>query len=275
MVVPDRVVQGQRLIALAPRVAGPGIAIDDDCGHAELAQPRAESDPALAATNDDHVRLRDVAELFGFAPALLEPGLPIRDSTVLGSPGSPAILRLLVALEIVQRRQQRPSFAVSEPEVTDAAADRGLELDPALVVRPGGAQLVSDCETAGLHLIERLSKHIAYALGTLDRDDVPGERDQVAPVAVFNEEGSCGIDVPGGQSPLKVRQPPYRGSCGRGVDRSISPGFGHGGTPSGAIWRFGGQPECAKYLTCRILCSGPAFEVSLGCGYRRAKTPDG
>src|SRR2546430_1138107 len=115
MVIPDRVVQGQRLVALAPRVAGPGIAIDDDRGHAELAQPRAESDATLAAANDDCVRLRDVAELFGFAPALLEPGLPIRDGAVLGSLRSPAMLRLLVALEIIQRREQCPGLAISEP----------------------------------------------------------------------------------------------------------------------------------------------------------------
>src|SRR6266566_1015797 len=101
MVVPDRVVQGQRLVALAPRVAGPRIAIDDDRWHAELAQPRAQGDAALPAANDDHVRLGDVAELFGFAPALLEPGLPIRDGAVLGSLRSPVTLRLLIALELV------------------------------------------------------------------------------------------------------------------------------------------------------------------------------
>src|SRR5437762_10964300 len=135
MVVPDGVVQGQRRVALAPRVAGPGIAIDDDRGHAELAQPRAQSNAALPATNDDYVRLGDVAELVGFEPALLEPCLPIRDGAVLDSFRSPVTLRLLVALKIVQRRQQCPGFVVSEPQVTQALADRGLEPYPALVWR--------------------------------------------------------------------------------------------------------------------------------------------
>src|ERR1700674_2454279 len=118
MVVPDRVVQGQRLVALAPRVAWPGIAFDDDRRDAELAQPRAEGDATLPAANDDHVRLRHVAELLGFAAALLEPGLPIRHCAVFRSPGSPVALRLLIAPEIVECRQQRPGFAIPEPQMT-------------------------------------------------------------------------------------------------------------------------------------------------------------
>src|SRR5207245_1166215 len=82
---------------------------------------------ALPATNDEYVRLGDVAELVGFEPALLEPCLPIRDGAVLDSFRSPVTLRLLVALKIVQRRQQCPGFVVSEPQVTQAPADRGLE----------------------------------------------------------------------------------------------------------------------------------------------------
>src|SRR5438445_12053156 len=100
MVIPDRVVQGQRLVALAPRVAGPGIAIDDDRGHAELAQPRAQSNAALPATNDDYVRLADVAELVGFEPALLEPCLPIPDGPVLDSFRLAVPVPLLLALNL-------------------------------------------------------------------------------------------------------------------------------------------------------------------------------
>ena len=101
MVVPDRVVQGQRLVALSPCVAGPGIAIDDDGGHAELPQPRSECDAALPTPNDDDVWLRDMAELFSFAPALLEPRLPIRDCAVFGAHGSPVTFRLLMTLQLI------------------------------------------------------------------------------------------------------------------------------------------------------------------------------
>src|ERR1700730_4427636 len=234
MVVPDWVVQGKRLVAIAPRVAGPGIAIDDDGWHAELAQPRAESDAALPASDDHRVRLGDMAEVLGLVPALLEPGLPIRDGAMLGSLGSPVTLRLLMASEIVQCRQQRPGFAVSEPEMTYAAADRGFELYPALGFPARLAELVSDGETARLNLIERLTEHVSYPFDTLHSDDVPGERDQVAPVAVINEQAGCRINVTGGQGSLEVCQPPgHCGSCSRGVDRLIRGGLGHQGTPIG------------------------------------------
>ena len=43
VVVPDRVVQAQRLVAAAPLVAGTGPLVDDDRRHAELAQPGARA----------------------------------------------------------------------------------------------------------------------------------------------------------------------------------------------------------------------------------------
>ena len=58
VVVPDRVVQAERLVALAPGVAGALVALDDDRRHAELAQPRAERDAALPAADDHDVGLR-------------------------------------------------------------------------------------------------------------------------------------------------------------------------------------------------------------------------
>ncbi len=63
VVVPDRVVQAERLVALAPGVAGALVALDDDRRHAELAQPRAERDAALPAADDHDLGLRLVAEL--------------------------------------------------------------------------------------------------------------------------------------------------------------------------------------------------------------------
>ena len=57
MVVPDGVVQAERLVAVAPLVAGPRVPVDDDVVDAELAQPRTERDAALAAADDDDVRL--------------------------------------------------------------------------------------------------------------------------------------------------------------------------------------------------------------------------
>src|SRR4029079_5523471 len=75
VVVPDRVVQAERLVALAPGVAGALVALDDDRRHSELAEPRAERDPALAAADDDDVGLRRMAELARLALPGPEPRL--------------------------------------------------------------------------------------------------------------------------------------------------------------------------------------------------------
>ena len=104
VVVPDRVVQAERLVALAPGVAGTLVALDDDRRHAELAQPRAERDPALPAADDHDVGLRLVAELVGLLLALLEPGEPVARRAVLDALRPARALGLLVALELVERR---------------------------------------------------------------------------------------------------------------------------------------------------------------------------
>ena len=54
--------QAQRLVALAPLVTRSLVAVDDDARHLQLAQPRAERDPALPSAEDEGVRLRLVAE---------------------------------------------------------------------------------------------------------------------------------------------------------------------------------------------------------------------
>src|SRR6185437_6230505 len=71
MVVPDRIMQAERFIAVAPGIAGTGVLLDDDGGHAELAQPGSEPDAALAAADDDHIGLGLDAELLGLLVAQL------------------------------------------------------------------------------------------------------------------------------------------------------------------------------------------------------------
>ena len=77
VVVPDRVVQAERLVPVAPLVAGPRVLVDDEGRDAELAQPRAEGDAALAAADDQHVRLRRAAEALGLRLPLLLPRPPV------------------------------------------------------------------------------------------------------------------------------------------------------------------------------------------------------
>ena len=61
VVIPDRVVQTQRLVSVAPGIAWAFVAIDDQGGHAQALQARAQAQAALAATDDQAIGLLGVA----------------------------------------------------------------------------------------------------------------------------------------------------------------------------------------------------------------------
>ena len=73
MVVPHRVVQAERAVALAPGIARARVLLDHDRRHLEAAQARRKADAALAAADDQTVGLARDAELGGFLRASLEP----------------------------------------------------------------------------------------------------------------------------------------------------------------------------------------------------------
>ena len=70
MVVPDGVVQAERLVALAPAVARPLVFLDDDGGNAKLPEPRTERNAALATADDDAIRLPRETQLGGLLLSL-------------------------------------------------------------------------------------------------------------------------------------------------------------------------------------------------------------
>ena len=249
VVVPDRVVEAERLVAAAPRVARPRVAVDDDRRDVELAQPRAEPDPALAAADHEHVGLRLVAELARLALAPLEPRLTALVRAVLGAHRPLRPLALLVALELLQRREERPRRAVAQPQVPDPAAGLGLEREPRLgdAVRLG--RLRGRAEPARPDVAERVLEHVAHPGRALDRADVPRERHEVAPEAGLQEQrgrrlgvaalqrvvegGEPGIDLLAGGlralgglghcSPPSVGSPPIVSRRGPAAKRSASP----------------------------------------------------
>src|SRR6185437_13803398 len=115
-----------------PRVARPGVALDDDRRHAELAQARPQGDPALPAAHAHGIGLLGETQLLGLALAVLQPGLPLAVSPVPDPLGPPDAEALLVALELLQRGQKRPRLAVDQAEMAPAPAGLGLEADPRL-----------------------------------------------------------------------------------------------------------------------------------------------
>src|SRR6266404_2552322 len=105
MVVPDRIVQAERLVTLAPAVTGPFVFFDDDRRHIELAQPSSECDAALTATNDDAIGLTRVAEFSSFRLAFFLPGFSIALGAVFRPHRSVEANWLFVPFKFAHSRQ--------------------------------------------------------------------------------------------------------------------------------------------------------------------------
>src|ERR1700720_3434613 len=108
MIVPDRIMQAERLVTLAPAVAGLFVFFDDDRRHIELAQPGSQCNAALTAANDNAIGLTRVAEFLGFRLAFFFPRFSIAFGAVFRAEAN----RLFVPLEFAHGRQQRPDSAV-------------------------------------------------------------------------------------------------------------------------------------------------------------------
>ena len=217
--------QGEGLVALAPRVTRPLVPLDDDRRDSELAQPGTERDAALAAADDQHLGLHGVAELGGLTGSALGPRDPVTEGAVAYPLGPPVVDRLLVALELVEGGEQRERLAADEPQQPAAPPGRGLERDPGGddAVRLG--RLLCDTETNGIDLVERGPQQVRDARASLGGGDVPGERDDVAPVALVGEQRRRRVGVAGGEGLLERGKPLIGG--GRGRARLLVDGLGH------------------------------------------------
>src|SRR6476660_9918828 len=121
MIIPNRIMQAEGLVTLAPAVAGLFVFLDDDRRHIELAQPCPECDATLAATNDDAVGLTRVAEFICFRLALFLPCFSIAFGAVFRHHRTVEANGLFMSLELAHGRQQRPYPAVLQADVAKAA----------------------------------------------------------------------------------------------------------------------------------------------------------
>src|SRR5258708_16264710 len=85
MIIPNRIMQAEGLVTLAPAVTRPFVFFDDDRRHIELAQPSSKCDAALTATNDDAIGLTRVAEFSSFRLAFFLPRFSIAFGAVFSS----------------------------------------------------------------------------------------------------------------------------------------------------------------------------------------------
>jgi hypothetical protein len=195
VVVPDRIVQAKALVALPPRVARALVPLDDDRRNAEPPQPCAERDTALPPTDDDHVRLFGKAERRVFFLTSVQPGLAAWAHAMLGPLDAPVALALLEALEFGHRRQQRPRLAVAQAQVAATAGHRRFEGEPGFDHAVGLGRLSLDRECGRPRVGQPRFEHRANRFGAFLGPDVPGECDEVAPVAVGLEQRDRRIDV--------------------------------------------------------------------------------
>jgi len=224
VVVPDRVVQVEGLVALAPRVAGPVVLLEDDGRDAVALEPGTESDAALPAADDDDVGLFDVAEGRVGLGLALQPGPATLDDLVLDALLATAPERLLETLQLDHGGEQRERLAPLEAEVPEAARLGGLELDPRLLGAGFAGRPFGERPALRLHPGEGRTEHVGDLLVALDGLDVPGERDEVAPQAVVGEQPRSRVDIAGAEGGVERVEPGLDGAAG--VRAGLSRGVG-------------------------------------------------
>ena len=138
-----------------------------------------------------------MAEFGEFLLALLAPALAVLAVAVLGPERAGEAGLLLVALELAHGGEQRPDAAVLQAQMAEAACDIGFELDPALddTVGLAGSFAVRDPPVRRLRIRETRLEHVANLILSLHRLDVPGEGNEVAPVAVGLKQRDGAFDV--------------------------------------------------------------------------------
>ncbi len=186
MIVPDGIVQAERLVTLAPAISRPLVLFDDDRRNAELAKARTKCDAALAAANNDDIGLLGVTEFAGFGLALFFPGPAVAVMAVFGAHGTAYAFRLFVTFQLAHRGQQGPDQSVLQADMAVSTRGRSLELKPAF----GDATAFRGRLFTVLHKARRLDcgklalEHVADLFAAFQRLQVPGEGYQIAPVAI-------------------------------------------------------------------------------------------
>src|SRR3981081_459778 len=217
MIIPNRIMQAEGLVTLAPAVAWPFVFFDDDRRHIELAQPSSECDAALTAANDDAIGLTRVAEFSSFRLAFFLPRFSIAFGAVFSPHRTVEANWLFVPLEFAHGREQRPYPPVLQAQMAKAAGDLGFELYPALCnsIRFRSALPVRNFPVRRLRIGEPRLEHVANLVLALHCLDVPGEGHEVAPVAVRLKEIDGLFHLASGQRLIKrvekIRHFPVRG----------------------------------------------------------------
>ena len=229
---------------MPPVVPDPRLALDDHRAHVQLAQPGGDGQARLAGPDDQHLGVAPCAGARrkrgrGGTQAASGPGLRAggRSRGRHAAGGRPVARQrqhpvggrgdraegpgfLLEPLEVFHRGQQGPGFPVAglrvgqQPDVPAAAGDVGLEgeerldgpaLGPALEHVGRGALQPEAGRRAGR---PPRGQPGGDPVAAREGAQVPGQGEDVAPVAVGQEHARGGAGVPGLDRGLEGGQPP-------------------------------------------------------------------
>ena len=217
VVVPDRVVQTQGFVAVAPAVARLRVLFDHDGGHAKAFEPRGQNNAALATADDHHIGLLLVtqARLFRFAP--LQPALAALLRAMLGTFDAVGAGFFFETFQLGHGGQQRPGFVVFEAQLAAPARQACLEGEPGFCHTVGLGGLAFKLEIRGAGFGHARRKHVAHRIQALLRADVPGEGHEIAPVTIGVEQRHHGVGLVRGLRGPKLVHPALRALGGGGV----------------------------------------------------------
>ena len=187
------VVQRERVVALAPVVADARPAIDDQRIDLQLCKARGDREPGLPAAHHEHHRIALVVRL-GRSP-LRQPVRRGEIARVRPALGSQAADLFLVALQLVERREQRPRsrFLIVGRQTQHAAAlaHGGLEAEDRLDALRARACHVARRSAIGIgpeagrpDPLGVRSQLFGNGVHAADRADAPSQRQYIAPMTV-------------------------------------------------------------------------------------------
>jgi len=212
------VVQGQRVIAVAPVVADALPAVHDQRIDVQLIQARGDRNPGLASANDQHDRIP--IDIRGGRFPEVEPVGAAKVARI-GLAFRPRCADLfLEPLDLVKRCKQRPRFHVPiggighKPQDAAAAAFGGFESEDRFDRVSAGARDIAGRspawigpETSGIHPADMRFQLFKNSVRAVNRPQVPSQRQCIAPMAVRVKQGLEQDVVGFRKSPFELGKP--------------------------------------------------------------------
>ena len=229
MVVPDRVVQTQRLVATTPLIAGSVSLVDDQGRHAHSLEPRSEPQPPLTAAHDQAIGLSgDPQRCFFIAAALQPVALVSVGVTMTGTHRTTATTGFFKTFELAHGRQQRPAQTILQPHIAFTSRRLCFQADPAFEHTVIQRRFTFHFPPLGASLVEACFKQVANGRFAFQGHQVPTEKQQVAPVTLAGKQCQRAVQITLGETFVEALDPSGKLSRRRvqgGFDSDVHGGF--------------------------------------------------